>query len=142
MSILNKVLVCLCCSSNSCYYGCCYDCLASYESCALSYLNCEGCWWTICAPIPHSLSIGDFGSGMVFCVKGLKYCAYSCVLSVVAPIDGCINCLLYNKKNFLDGVKGIADITENTKFIANKVEAALDIKGVNQPDQTFKTFSP
>jgi hypothetical protein len=58
---------------------------------------------------------------MAHCVKGLKYCAYSCVVSIVAPIDGCINCLLYNKKNFVAGVSGIEDLTENTKFIAKKV---------------------
>jgi len=65
--------------------------------------------------------MGDISKGMEHCVKGLKLCAYGCVVSLVSPIDGCINCIFYTKKNFESGVSGISDMTENCKFIAQKL---------------------
>lgn len=142
MSIVNKILICLFCSETACCFASCYDEWASTEACGLACVNCGGCVWTVCAPICHSLSLGDFGKGMSMCVKGIKYCLYGCVVGIVAPIDGCINCVLYNKKNFESGVSGVSDITQNCKFIAKMIENAFEIKGSNEPDTTFKTYTP
>lgn len=79
---------------------------------------------------------------MEFLVKGAKYCLYGCLVGIIAPVDGCINCIFYTKKNFESGVSGVSDITENCKFIAKKIEAAFEIKGSNEPDSTFKTYTP
>ena len=140
--MVNKVCVCLCCSECACWYAACYDEWAAYESCGLCCLHCSGCCWAICAPIPHSLKIGDFGKGVEHLKKAVFYGLYGCLVSCCAPVDGCINCVLYNKKNCESGVSGIGDITENVKFIAKKIEAALDAKGSSEPDNTIKTFSP
>lgn len=75
-------------------------------------------------------------------MKGAKYCAYGCIVGIIAPVDGIINCVFYIKKNFESGVSGVSDITENCKFVAKKIEQAFDIKGSNEPEQTFKTYSP
>lgn len=131
MSIANKILICLCCSEVACCFASVYDEWASCEACALGYLNCAGCCWTVCAPVCHSLSIGDFGKGVQQLIKGAKYCAYGCIVGAIAPIDGLINCIFYTKKNFESGVSGAKDITENCKFIAKKIEDAFEIKGSN-----------
>jgi len=44
-------------------------------------------------------------------VKGGKFCAYGFLAGIVGPIDGIINCIFYNKKNFQSGVSGASDIT-------------------------------
>lgn len=142
MSIVNKIFICLCCSETSCAFASCYDEWASTQACALGCLNCWGCCWTICAPICHTCSIGDFSKGVSQLVKGAKFCLYGCAVSIIAPIDGCINCILYNKKNFESGVSGVNDIVENSKFIAKKIESAFEIKGSNEPDTTFRSFTP
>lgn len=56
------------------------------------------------------------------CTTALKYCAFCCILNVVAPCDGCINCVLYAKDNCSDGVSSFKDVTKNTMFIGNKVK--------------------
>lgn len=111
MSIVNKILICLCCSEASCCFASCYDEWAATEACFLGCLNCSGCGWTVCAPICHSFKLGDCGKGLDQLVKGAKFCLYGCVAGIVSPVDGCINCVLYNKKNFTSGVSGINDIT-------------------------------
>lgn len=121
MSIANKILVCLFCTEPSCCFATCYDEWASTEACALGCLNCAGCCWTVCAPICHSLKIGDFGKGVDQLVKGAKFCLYGWIVSIIGPVDGCINCIFYTKKNFESGVSGVGDITENCKFIAKKL---------------------
>ena len=121
MSVVNKILVCLCCSECACWFATCYDEWAGTEACGLCCIHCAGCMWAMCAPIPHSLKFGDVGKGMEHLKKAVKYGAYGCLVQCVAPIDGCINCVLYNKKNFQSGVSGVGDITENCKFIAKKI---------------------
>lgn len=111
MSMGNKIAVCLCCSGVACEVACCYDFWASTEACALANINCAGCCWTVCAPLCHSFSIGDFGKGMEFLTKGLKFCLYGWVVGIIAPVDGCINCIFYTKKNFESGVSGMSDMT-------------------------------
>lgn len=34
------------------------------------------------------------------------------------------------------------DMTENCKFIAKKIEDAFELKGSNEPQNTFGTYSP
>lgn len=60
----------------------------------------------------------------------------------MSPIDGCINCVLYEKKNFQSGVSGASDMLENCKFLGKKIEEALKLDGSNEPEKTFKTYSP
>jgi hypothetical protein len=96
----------------------------------------------VLAPICHSCQLGDFGRGFDNLVKGGKYCLYGCLTSMVGPVDGCINCVLYNIKNCKSGVSGAKDITENCKFISREIEKCLDSKGSNEPDSTFKSYSP
>lgn len=142
MSIANKIMICLFCSSTACATASLIDEWAACEACLLSYLNCGGCCWTICAPICHSFTIGDFGKGMEQFVKGAKLCVYGCVISMIAPVDGCINCLFYQKKNFESGVSGFSDVLENCKFIAKKLEPAFEAKPSVEPEATYKTRSP
>lgn len=63
--------------------------------------------------------------GMDYFKRGLKFCLYSCLVGCVAPVDGIINCVLYNIKNCKEGVTGSGDIIANCKFIAKKIENAL-----------------
>lgn len=111
MSLANKIVVCLCCSEVSCCVASCYGEWAATESCGLAMINCGGCAWAAFAPLCHSFTCGDFGTAGGYCMKGLKYCAYSCIVGIVAPIDGCINCIFYTKKNFESGVSGMKDMT-------------------------------
>jgi hypothetical protein len=39
-------------------------------------------------------------------------------------------------------VSGAKDIIKNCKFITSKVEELFGIKGSNEPDSTFQTYSP
>lgn len=142
MSMVNKVLICLCCSECACWFATFQDEWAGMEACLLCCAQCAGCCWAICAPIPHSLKCGDFGKGVEHLKKAVFYGVYGCLVSCIAPIDGIINCVLYNMKNCKSGVSGVGDITENCKFIAKKIESALDAKGSNEPESTFKSFSP
>ena len=138
----NKILICLCCSECACSYATFYDQWASYEACGLCCVNCAGCCWTICAPICHNLKCGDTGKGMDFFKRAVKFGIYGCLVGMCAPCDGCYNCIKYNIKNCKEGVTGVNDILLNCKFIARKIENALEIKGSNEPDQTFRTFTP
>jgi hypothetical protein len=65
------------------------------------------------------------------CVKGLKYCIFSCALSFVGCIDGCYNCFQIIKLSCGEGVKGFADLTKNTEFVANKVKESLGLETGN-----------
>ena len=116
--MINKVLICCCCSEVSCCVAQCIDMWAAYEACGLAYINCGSCCWTVCAPICHTCSIGDFGAGISNCVKGVKHCLFSCLLCCVAPCDGCANCIFYNMDNCKSGVTGFKDMLKNTKFLA------------------------
>ena len=86
--------------------------------------------------------MGDTSKGMELCVKGIKLCLYGCAVQCVSPIDGCINCILYQKDNFQNGVKGVSDITKNCKFISDKIREAFKLDESTEPGTTFKTFSP
>ena len=142
MSVVNKICVCLCCSECACWMSSCYDEWAASEACGLACLNCAGCGWTLFAPIPHSLKFGECGKAMEQFKKGGLFCVYSLILNFVAPIDGCINCVLYLKKNFQSGVSGSGDMLENCMFIGKKAGDALGLKGSNEPESTFKSYSP
>ena len=74
--------------------------------------------------------------------EGAKFCVYGFLLSLIAPIDGIINCVLYQKKNFQSGVSGASDMLENCQFLGKKISDGLGIKGSNEPEKTFKGYSP
>ena len=140
--ILNKVCVCLCCSNMACGVGACYDSWTSIEAYGLCYLNCQACCWTLCAPVCHECKMGDTKEAMSKCMTGLRYCAFCCLLDIVAPFDGCINCVLYARDNCTDGVSGFKDVMKNTKFLGDKVKVALDLETSNEPGKTYGSFTP
>lgn len=142
MGMLNKVCTCLCCHECACGVGECYDTWTACESCGLAYLQCGACCWTICAPVCHSCTMGDVGKGMTHCLTGLKYCAFACLLNIVAPCDGCINCVLYSKDVCTTGVTGFADVMKNTMFLGGKVKDMLGLQTSNEPEKTFKSYTP
>lgn len=142
MSIINKICTCLCCHQTACHVGECYDCWTACESCGLAQLQCGACCWSLCAPICHTCSMGDTTVAMNHCVQCLKFCAFSCLLSIVAPCDGCINCLLYIKDICTDGVTGFKDVMKNTMFIGSKVKECLELQTSNEPERTFGTYTP
>ena len=88
----------------------CYDEWSAAEACGLGYLNCAGCAWTVFAPVCHQCTLGDCGKGTEQLAKGAKFCLYGFLLSIISPIDGFINCILYQKKNFQSGVSGSSDM--------------------------------
>jgi hypothetical protein len=61
---------------------------------------------------------------------------------MVSPIDGCINCVLYQKKNFQSGVASSSDMQENVMFLGKKLQDAFSLSGSNEPEKTFKSYSP
>lgn len=125
--MLNKICTCCFCTECACQAACCIDAWSSVEACGLANLECGACCWAVCAPICHSCSMGDFGTGMGHCVKGLKYCLYSCILECIAPIDGCYNCVMYTCDIFGSGVSGFKDITKHSKWLNEKVKGAFGL---------------
>ena len=110
MSVLNKIAICLFCSECACWMSICYDEWAAVEACGLAYLNCGGCAWTVFAPICHKCQFGDCDRGKDYFIKGAKFFIYSLALNFVSWIDGIINCVLYQLKNFKRGVSGSSDM--------------------------------
>ena len=142
MPIINKICTCLCCHNTACSVGECYDCWTAYEACGLANLQCGACCWTICAPICHTCSMGDTSKGMNHCVSCLKYCVFSCLLGIVAPCDGCINCVLYSRDVCTDGVTGFKDVMKNTMVIGSKIKECLELDTSNEPGRTFGSYTP
>lgn len=142
MPILNQICTCCFCYECACTVGQCYDCWTGVQACGLANLQCGACCWTICAPICHTCSFGDTGKGMTHCVSCLKYCAFSCLLQIVAPCDGCINCVLYIKDIFTTEVTGFKDVMTNTMVLGGKVKELLGLDTSNEPARTFGTYTP
>jgi hypothetical protein len=101
------------------------------ESYGLCYLNCLGCWWTLCAPVCHQCKLGDTAEATKKMTTALKYCAFCCALQCVAPCDSIYNCIFYQVDNFTSGVSGFKDIMKNTMFLGKKVEQALGLQTGN-----------
>lgn len=144
MSILNKICVCIFCSQAACFAGCVYDSWGSIQACFQSELNCMGCCWTIFYPVCADCKLGDTDAGIKKCTLGIKYCLLGCGLDFVAPCDGCINCILYTKNIFTDGVSGWSSVTKDASYIGKMIRGALsdvDQKS-EEPDKTFGTYSP
>lgn len=142
MNFVNKVFTCLCCYSCACNAACCIDIWHAYEACGIANIECGNCCWTICAPICHSCTIGDFGAGGAHCVTGIKYCLYSCALECCAPVDGVYNCIKYIAAVCTDGVTGYGDILKNTRWMGNKIRQALDFPEPPQPVAKLSEYKP
>lgn len=127
MGMLNKVCTCLCCAECACCAAECIDIWAAYEACGLAYLQCGSCCWGVCAPLCHECKLGDIGSNMPHCTKGIKYCLYSCVLGCVSPCDGCYNCVFYSMDVCGGGVTGFGDILKHTQWLNEKVKNAFEL---------------
>lgn len=122
--------------------ACCIDQWHSVEACGLAYLYCDGCYWSLCAPICINCKLGETSKAMENCLKGIKYCVFSCLLSCVGCVDGCYNCFQVIKQACGEGINGYADLTKNTQFVANKVKTALGLETGNEPLRSMGTFTP
>ena len=142
MGMLNKIATCCCCYSCACQTACCIDIWHAYEAYGLSNIECGNCCWTICAPICHTCDVGNFGEGLGHCVNCLKYCIYGCALSCCAPIDGCINCVLYIKDICTEGVTGYGNVLKNTRFVSSKLRSAFDFAEGVQPVAKMSEYRP
>ena len=143
MGIVNKILVCCCCSQCACFAAQITDGWGSIQAELQCNLNCVAGCWTVCYPICAKFELGDTGKGVEKCTLGLKYCLLSCGLCCVSEFDACINCFFYTKKIFTDGVSGWKDVYENAEFLGKKVREALDIKvSAQEPNETFGSYTP
>lgn len=124
---LKKCCQCYFCSGVAYNSACCIDYWHGVEACGLAYLFCDGCCWTLCAPLCIDCKLGESGKAMENCMKGLKYCIFSCVLECAGCCDGCYNCVKVIQLACGEGIKCYADITKNTEFVANKVKEGLGL---------------
>ena len=53
--------------------------------------------------------------------------SYNCLYNIMGCVDGFYNCLMVIKQACGEGIKGYADLTKNTQFVANKVKTALGL---------------
>ena len=142
MNTANKIFTCICCSNVACQAAMCIDQWHAIEACCSAYIECGNCCWTVFAPVCHTCTIGDFGTGMTNCVAGLKYCAYSCSLNLCAPVDGIYNCVTYIAAICGSGVSGCGDILKNVDFMGRKIRAALDFPETPQPQGKLSEYKP
>jgi hypothetical protein len=143
MDFLKKCCQCYWCGYAACNTAMCIDQWHSIEACGLAYLYCDACCWTLCAPLCIDCKLGETGKACENCTRGIKYCAFSCALSCVGCCDGLYNCFQVIKVACGEGgVKGFADLTKNTEFIANKVKEALGLETSNEPLRSMGTFTP
>jgi hypothetical protein len=66
--------------------------------------------------------LGDFGQAMDGCLNCFKYCIFGCALFVVGCCDGLYNCFQVSQLTCGPGIKGYADLTKNTEFIAKIIK--------------------
>ena len=130
---LKKCCQCYWFSGCACNVASCIDQWHSIEACGLSQLYCSACCWTLCAPICIDCKCGESGPAMDNCVKGLKYCLFSCALCIAACVDGCYNCIKVIQIACGDGVKSYADLLKNVEFMEQKVREGLGLETGNEP---------
>jgi len=133
-----------CCAQQACGVAQCIDGWHAIEACGLSYLFCQACCWTLCAPLCIDCTLGDGGKAMENCTKGIKYCIFACALDCVAGFDGCYNCWMITNQVCFENklVTTFADLTKNAEFFGNKVKEALGIETGNEPLKSMGTFQP
>ena len=141
-SMVQKVCQCICCSYKACGVAQCIDIWHACEAYQLAYLFCDSCCWSWCAPLFIECKMGDFGKAMEGCAKCFKYCIFGCALYIIGCCDGIYNCVQVAKLACDTGVKGYADLTKNTEFIANKIKEALGLETGNEPLKSMGTFEP
>ena len=66
------------------------------------------------------------------CVKGIKYCLFSCALCVAACVDGVYNCVKVIQMACGDeGIKSHNDLLKNVEMMEKKVKDALGLETGN-----------
>jgi hypothetical protein len=139
MSIINKLCVWCCCCQDACFASEIIDNWGACEASLLCCLDCNGACWTLCYPVVANFELGDTGKTKDQCISGLKNCILCCGLGCAAEIDPFINCILYSKKIFTDGVTGWKDVQENATVLGTMIRDALD-KPWNKSGEPFVTF--
>ena len=142
MDFLKKCCQCYCFSQTAYNTAYCVDYWHAVEACGLANLYCEACCWTLCAPLCIDCKCGDTGKACENCSKCFKYCLFSCALNCVGCCDGCYNCIQIIKLACSEGVKGYADLTKNTEWLAVKVKDALGLETGPEPLKSMGTFTP
>ena len=144
MSIINKICVCLCCCDTACDVSSCIDGWGGCEACLLCNLYCGSGCWSLCYPIWAQFEMGDMERCKGECGTGFKYCLLGCGLQCVAGIDPCINCILYTKKIFTEGVTGFKDVLENATVLGTMIREKLELPAntAGEPYKTFNSYKP
>jgi hypothetical protein len=65
------------------------------------------------------------------CTKCVKYCIFGCLLFCCGCCDGLYNCFQIAQLACSSGIKGYADLTKNTEFIATMIKEALGLETGN-----------
>ena len=76
------------------------------------------------------------------CVKGIKYCLFSCALCIAACVDGCYNCIKVIQMACGDGIKSHNDLLKNVEFMEKKVKEGLGLETGNEPLHSLETIRP
>lgn len=76
------------------------------------------------------------------CVTGIKYCLFSCVACLVAPIDGCYSCVMAIMSSCKGQLKSFNVMQTTFGFLSNKVKDAMGIKSSNEPLESFGKYQP
>lgn len=88
--------------------------------------------------------MGDCGKGWEDCVKGLKFCLFSCLTSCVAPCDGLYTCFQTIMAAFKEG--GIKEFKSTIRptftLLSEKIRAQMDLEMGPEPLKSFDTFTP
>ncbi len=144
MSILNKICVFICCCQTACGASEVIDGWGSCEACLSCNLHCGGGCWSLCYPIWSQFEMGDTERCKEQCTIGCKQCILAIGLDCAASIDPIINCALYSKKIFTDGVTGFKDVTENASVIGNIIREKLELPAntAAEPYKTYSTYTP
>jgi hypothetical protein len=62
--------------------------------------------------------MGDASGGMGDCVKGLKYCLFSCMLCLVGPVDGIYACIKSTLSSCQGNLKSFNAMKPDLGFLA------------------------
>lgn len=77
-------------------------------------------------------------------MKGLKYCLFGCLTSLVAPCDGLYTCfktiMAACSENKIKEFN--KDIQPSFTFLSEKIRVGMDLQVGAEPLKTFATFTP
>jgi hypothetical protein len=74
--------------------------------------------------------------------KSFRYCAFGCFLACVGFFDGLYNCIQVAQLSCATGVRGYADLTKNSEFIANKMKGGFGLECGSEPLKSMGEFRP